>query len=146
MLCVRRGWLGLEVGECVGVPACAGTTDVGGFRGWGVVGEKGAGDSSRGLGMTVRGGGGCGKAWRVGGAWGFPPLILREPQHERPHRPGITLTLALSHRGRGDRRPLPAPREWGEGIWGGQLGAAGGGEFWAEGAPGDGEDEEGGGE
>ena len=54
-----------------------------------------------------------------------PPLILREPQHERPRDPGVTLTpsgdsgqaLALSrlgasttHRGRGDRTPPQIPR------------------------------------
>ena len=43
---------------------------------------------------------------------GLPPLILREPQHERPNTGdgglgGITLTLALSHRGRGDLTPQP---------------------------------------
>ena len=38
-----------------------------------------------------------------------PPLILREPQHERPRAPP-TLVMQRSHQGRGDKTP-PSPRE-----------------------------------
>ena len=43
---------------------------------------------------------------------------LREPQGERVDGglEGITLTLALSHQGRGDRTPLPTPLDSGSGA------------------------------
>ena len=43
---------------------------------------------------------------------GLPRSTLRVPQGERPHRPGITLTPALSRRGRGGRTAPPHTSGW----------------------------------
>ncbi len=70
-------------------PTSASSSVLGRGRGEEVKGVSGQVlDSSRGIGMTVRRVGGWQTEVTIWRGVGHPPLILRGPQHERPHGPG----------------------------------------------------------